>query len=498
MARTQLPLRLLLPEVSWPAAWADKHIAGLSLDSRQLRPGDLFFAVDGVQHKGRDFLPQAFAAGALLALVEGDSFELSLEGAAGPVVQLPSLKQKMSEVAARFYGMPAQAMHIAGITGTNGKTTCSQLLARLYHALGERSGVLGTLGYGAMGQALTDTGMTTPDAISLQRILRDLYAQQVRYLAMEVSSHSLAQGRVAAVPIRTAIFTNLTRDHLDYHGTMAAYGDAKLQLFKHLGLQQCVVNYDDEFCARIVAAIEKPVALYTYSLANTKADVYTTQVHYLDTGIQAQLVTPWGRGELRVGLLGEFNLANLLAVVTAACAEGFTLAEVLAAAATFEPVAGRMERVASATDVQVLVDYAHTPDALRAVLHAARVHCTGELWCVFGCGGDRDKGKRPQMAEVAEQLADVCVVTSDNPRTESPEKILDDIMVGFQAPEKVFKISDRARAIQQVVHQANAGDLIVIAGKGHEDYQIIGTQKIDFCDKTHAQIALARRAEAAK
>ncbi|MBB3169108.1 UDP-N-acetylmuramoyl-L-alanyl-D-glutamate--2,6-diaminopimelate ligase [Simiduia aestuariiviva] len=492
-----LPLRALLPELNLPSAWAGTLISGVSLDSRKVRPGYLFLAVDGLEHKGRDFLPQAFAAGAVIAITESEQLELALDDPQGARIGLPSLKGKLSEIAARFYGLPGQHMNIAGVTGTNGKTTCSQLLAQLYYALGRRSGVLGTLGYGAVAGALIDTGMTTPDAVELQRILREMYDQQVEFVAMEVSSHSLTQGRAAAVPVRTALFTNLTRDHLDYHGTMEAYGAAKLSLFHHLGLMRGVVNLDDPFSAEIVAKAPKNIALFTYGVINADADVHVTKVEYLDTGIQAQLVTPWGRGELRVGLLGEFNLSNLLAVVTAACADGFSLAEVLAAAATFVPVPGRMERIAIDADVQVLVDYAHTPDALRAVLVAARVHCKGALWCVFGCGGDRDAGKRPEMAKVAEQLADRCVVTSDNPRTEAPERIVADIVVGFEQPQNCTQLVDRAAAIAFAVDAAQAGDMIIIAGKGHEDYQIVGVEKRQFSDKLHAQAALQRRMEVA-
>ena len=488
-----LPLKLLLPEIQLPEAAASVVISSVTLDSRMAVSGALFFAVQGGQVNGRAYIAQAFAAGALVALVTAEDDVASCEFENGWIISIPNLSAKISQIAARFYGLPGQELRVIGVTGTNGKTTCTQLLARLYHALGERVAVLGTLGYGAIGSALVDTGMTTPDAVQTQKILRDLRQRHVRHLAMEVSSHALVQQRVAAVPMQTAVFTNLTRDHLDFHGDMDSYGQAKLGLFRQLGIERGIINLDDPFAATIQAQIvETP--LITYGVENARADVNATQVVYHDLGIQALVSTPWGKGELRSHLLGAFNLSNLLAVVAAACAEGFSLGEVLAAVATLAPVPGRMQRIEVKSDVQVIVDYAHTPDALRAVLSAARLHCHGHLWSVFGCGGDRDSGKRPEMASISAALADSTLVTSDNPRTEDPEKIVAEIVTGFSAENRYSVEVDRKRAIAHVIANARAGDVIVLAGKGHEDYQIIGTTKHPFSDIALARAALIHRA----
>lgn len=485
-------LKILLPEITLPKAAQSIRVSGLSLDSRKVLPGDLFFAVGGGRYNGADFIADAFRAGAIVVLCESSSENIVIERADGWTIAIHNLAQKVSEIAARFYGLPGQELHTIGITGTNGKTTCSQLLARLYYALGERSAVMGTLGYGSIGGVMTDTGMTTPDAVQVQKILRDLRIQHVRHLAIEVSSHALVQSRVAALPMQTVIFTNLSRDHLDFHHTMQAYGAAKLSLFQHLGVMRGVINLDDDFSATIQAQ-GFSIPLTTYSVHRTDADVYAADVEYHDSGVRAQIVTPWGNGELRARLMGEFNLSNLLAVIAAACVEGFGLSEVLAAVATLVPIPGRMQRVEIEADIQVIVDYAHTPDALRAVLSAARSHCRGKLICVFGCGGDRDKGKRSEMAKISASLADLSVVTSDNPRTENPVQIINDILTGFDSTHSVRVEVDRKLAISKAVADAESGDLLVIAGKGHEDYQIIGVEKFPFNDLEEASSAIKLR-----
>lgn len=492
MTITPIPLTLhqLLPEIALSSTQAGIEIFGLSLDSRQVKSGDVFIALLGSRQHGIEYLDQVLKAGAVAVLAEsGPTLPSELPD---NVIVLPQLSAKVSEIAARFYGLPGQELHSIGVTGTNGKTTCTQLLAQLYHALGERAAVLGTMGYGLIGGPLTDTGMTTPDAVSFQRILRELRDRHARHLAVEISSHALAQQRIAAVPVQTAVFTNLTRDHLDYHQTMAAYGEAKASLFSQLGIERGIVNIDDAFGADLAKQI-KHIDLFTYGQSE-QADVRAYNICYERNGLRAKLQTPWGRGELRSGLIGSFNLHNLLAVICTACAEGYSLEEVLAATPTLRPVCGRMELVGSNSDIQVVVDYAHTPDALRALLEAARVHCQGKLWCVFGCGGDRDTGKRPAMASIAEQLADRSVVTSDNPRTESPASIIADVMKGFAQPKNVEQIEDRKQAIEFAVERADVGDWVLVAGKGHEDYQIVGHEKRPFSDQEIAAAALAQRA----
>lgn len=487
---SSVQLKHLLPGVPLAQSLADLVVTGIALDSRKVRAGDVFLAVQGTREHGVRYLDQVLQSGAVAVLIEqAEGLPRDLPDNA---VIVESLSAKASEIAARFYGQPGQELHTIGVTGTNGKTTCTQLLARLYHALGERAAVMGTMGYGMIGKPLADTGMTTPDAVSFQQILRELRCQHARHLAVEISSHALAQCRVAAVPVQTAVFTNLTRDHLDFHQTMEAYGAAKRLLFSQPGVKHGIINIDDGF-GREMAATLQGLVVITYGLA-PDAQVRASAIRYETHGLQARVDTPWGAGELRSQLVGEFNLHNLLAVVATACAEGYSLEEVLAAVPTLRPVSGRMELLGAGQDVQVVVDYAHTPDALRALLVAARAHCTGKLWCVFGCGGDRDKGKRADMARIAEAMADHCVVTSDNPRTENPELIIQDVMAGFNEPARVIRQADRKAAIAAAVAQAQAGDWVLVAGKGHEDYQIIGTRKHPFSDQEEARKALALRA----
>lgn len=490
MNSSRVALKYLLPDMSLPQALVDVSVSGITLDSRNVAVGDLFLALQGTREHGVRYLDQVLRAGAGAVLVEqADGLPAALPE---NVLVVDALTARASEIAARFYGLPGQELHTIGVTGTNGKTTCTQLLARLYHALGERAAVMGTMGYGVIGKPLRDTGMTTPDAVSFQRILRELRDQHARHLAVEISSHALAQSRVAAVPVQTAVFTNLTRDHLDFHQTMEAYGAAKQALFAQPGIKRGIINIDDAFGRELLKNLSG-VALISYGLA-PDAEVQASEIRYQTQGLQARVSTPWGAGELRSQLVGEFNLNNLLAVVAAACAEGYSLEEVLAAVPTLRPVCGRMELLGADRDVQVVVDYAHTPDALRALLQAARAHCGGQLWCVFGCGGDRDKGKRAEMAKVAEALADRCVVTSDNPRTEQPEQIIQDVMAGFADHAPVIQQADRKAAIALAVAQAQKGDWVLVAGKGHEDYQIIGTRKLPFSDQDEARKALALRA----
>ncbi|AFV00686.1 UDP-N-acetylmuramoyl-L-alanyl-D-glutamate--2,6-diaminopimelate ligase [Simiduia agarivorans] len=489
MTTPSVALKHLLPECALAPSLAEISVTGVTLDSREVNSGYVFLAMQGTREHGIRYLDQVLQAGAVAVLVEqADDLPAALPENA---VVIDALSAKASEIAARFYGLPGQELHTIGVTGTNGKTTCTQLLARLYHALGERAAVMGTMGYGLIGKPLRDTGMTTPDAVSFQRILRDLRNQHARHLAVEISSHALAQNRVAAVPVQTAVFTNLTRDHLDFHQTMEAYGAAKRALFSQLGIKRGIINIDDTFGREMSSALPG-LTVITYGLA-PDAQVRASEIRYETRGLQARVDTPWGAGELRSQLVGEFNLHNLLAVVATACAEGYSLQEVLAAVPTLRPVCGRMELLGADQSVQVVVDYAHTPDALRALLAAARAHCAGKLWCVFGCGGDRDKGKRADMARIAEAMADQCVVTSDNPRTENPELIIQDVMAGFNEPDRVIQQVDRKAAIATAVAQAQAGDWVLVAGKGHEDYQIIGTRKLPFSDQEEARKALALR-----
>ncbi len=472
-------------------------ISGLALDSRQVVAGDLFIAVKGTQANGTQYITQAVNNGAVAVLVEQGA--LAPECAV-PVIVVPQLSEYVSDIAGVFYAQPSQQVPITAITGTNGKTTCSQLLAKLFELLDEPAGFIGTLGYGLsgygqsgskVGKQPTDTGLTTPDAISVQRILAELKETGAKRIAMEVSSHSLVQRRVAGLKINTAVFTNLTRDHLDYHGDLNRYAAAKARLFAMAGLKSAVINLDDSVGRLILANLDSLVNGISYSVENHSADIYCERISISAAGIDAEVVTPWGRGHLQSSLLGKFNLANLLAVIGAAGMQGFALDKILQAAAALTAVTGRMELVDSSAQPAVVIDYAHTPDALEKALQALRGHCRGKLWVVFGCGGDRDIGKRAEMGKVADHRADKIIVTSDNPRSESPQKIINQVLLGIS--RDVSAVVDRRDAIRTAIVDAQLEDVILIAGKGHEDYQILGADRLPFSDRAEARLALRSR-----
>lgn len=483
-------LRQLLPDTVLPTALTTAEVTGITLSSRDVEPGFLFLAVPGTRQDGRHYIREAFARGALAVAAEAEGLQL----ARNKIIPIKGLAAEVSAIAARFYDNPSAHLTVTGITGTNGKTTCSQLLGQLYSLLGRDSGVIGTLGSGIYHRGevnLQDPGLTTPDAVMVQALLAGFVAQRAEHVAMEVSSHSLDQGRVAAVRFTTAIFTNLSRDHLDYHSSMARYAEAKQRLFRQPGLTTAIVNADDPLAQAIVQNLDKSVVCYRYGL-DSDADIQARDIELHSAGVRAQLFSPWGSGELVTGLLGRFNLANLLAVIAAACTQGLPFADVLAAIPQLRPVAGRMQRVEGGGPT-VIVDYAHTPDALEKTLLALREHCSGELWCVFGCGGDRDTGKRRPMGEIAARLADHLVITSDNPRGESPGAIIEQICQG--APQAEVR-EDRAAAIKYAITAAQCGDTVLLAGKGHEDYQEINGVKQPFDDRQQAMAALQKRGDA--
>lgn len=495
----------LLPDVLRLESYKAVPITGMSLDSRELAKGDLFIALAGANHDGRAFIAQAINTDCAAIVAEAQGFEALcpqgsvarqlLEKSATPLVLVANLQAQVSAIAGRFYDSPGKAMTLFGITGTNGKTTCASLISQVQGQLNGVSGLVGTLGYGIVsttGSGTTATGMTTPDAVSLQKILAHLRAQGVASVAMEVSSHSLAQHRVDDVGIDYAIFTNLSRDHLDYHGDEQQYGAAKAALFSLAGVKAAIINSDDPFGAALLAQLPAGLKAYSYGL-NGRADIRATHIDFSASGVRADIRSPWGQGRLHSSLLGEFNLLNLLAVIAAVCASGAKFDQVLATIPQLQPVSGRMEVVSPDARPTVIVDYAHTPDALEKVLIALRQHCGGKLWCIFGCGGDRDSGKRPLMAAVAEQFADRVVVTSDNPRNEDPGAIITDIMKGFTRPQAVKVEVNRGDAIRWVVAEAADNDRVLVAGKGHENYQQIGSAKLPFSDQLEARNALNDR-----
>lgn len=499
-------LASLLPELDLGKA-ADLVVSNLCLDTRQLKMGDAFIALAGIKVDGRDFIAKAIELGAAAILVEADKNWQGIDWLGNvPVIAVDDLPARVSEIAGHFFGEPSKTINLIGITGTNGKTTCTLLAAQLLANLQKKSAVIGTIGYGLLDTSvlaplaqqiglLTSTGLTTPDPVSLQRILKELAGNGPASIAIEVSSHSLQQKRVAGLQFTTAVFTNLTQDHLDYHGDLATYGKVKAQLLHMPLLQNAVVNLDDEWASSLVDQAPATVRVISYSTEKV-ADVYTTQIELHAQGVRAHLHTPWGEADINSPLLGQFNLSNLLAVIAAVGAQGFSLAEMLPFIAQLEPAPGRMQSVVvdqAAQEVQVIVDYAHTPDALENTLQAIHQHKAGRVWTVFGCGGDRDKSKRPQMGKIAERLSDYVIVTNDNPRSEDPAGIAADVVRGMNNPNGCLVIADRAQAIDFAVQQAKAGDIVLIAGKGHEDYQIFANQTLPFSDSKHVRISLQRR-----
>lgn len=470
----------------------DRKINGIALHSDHVKPGDLFIARCGQQHDAREFIQSAIEKGAV-AVIADSNHEAHITHAEGdhvPVFYADDLGDKVSRIAARFYGHPSRQMHVVGVTGTNGKTSTTHFIARALNACQKRCAVIGTLGYGLLDK-LNPPTHTTPDAVVVQRLLADCHGSDVEYCAMEVSSHALHQARVKSVEYKTSIFTNLTRDHLDYHGTMEAYGAAKLLLFGLFGLQNAIVNMDDPFGEQVLAVLPRHVNAYTYGTNKTDAMVNAFNIRLHRDGISAKLKTPWGEGEIESPLMGEFNLSNLLAVLTTLCVNGIVFKEALAAVNALKDVPGRMQAFTADNKPTVVVDYAHTPDALEKALGALRAHTDAKLWCVFGCGGDRDAGKRSEMAAIAEQFADKVIVTDDNPRSEDPQHITQQIFSGFKNPDAVHLEHDRKQAIQFAIEQAAADDVILLAGKGHEPYQIIGDKTLPFDDRVVTEEILA-------
>ncbi len=465
----------------------DVQVYGLQLDSRKVVPGDLFLALAGEVHDGRTFIEQAVASGAV-AVVADAPVGGFVDALPVPLVEVPELAQEVGPIASRFYAEPSRQLPVVGVTGTNGKTTTTRLVAQLARALGECCGSIGTLG-ASLDNEVSAAINTTPDAVALQGQLAAWHAAGVERVAMEVSSHALVQGRVNGMRFDTAVFTNLSQDHLDYHGSMADYGRAKTRLFARPGLRCSVINADDAYAAQVIAEAHRHSEVVTYSARGAKgADVRVTQLEFDARGARGYLESPWGSSAFASSLAGEFNVANLAAAIACMALGGHSLEAILPLVGQLESVPGRLQSVANERGIQVLVDYAHTPDALKQVLKALRPGVSGELITVFGCGGDRDSGKRSVMGRIACEGSDRVVVTSDNPRSEEPQAIIDDILAGCNGTYSAEV--DRARAIAAAIASAVAGDCVLIAGKGHEDYQIIDGQRLHFSDIEQARQAL--------
>jgi UDP-N-acetylmuramoyl-L-alanyl-D-glutamate--2,6-diaminopimelate ligase len=472
------------------------EVNGIRYDSRQVRPGDLFVCIRGFTRDGHEFLPAAWAAGAAAALVErGDLPAPVLEG--GTVVRVGQSRRTLAVASARFYDHPSRKLTLVGVTGTNGKTTTTYVIESVLRRAGRRIGLIGTIAY-RCGDWAEEAARTTPEPPDLQELLDRMLRLGADSVVMEVSSHALSLHRTDACEFDVAVFTNLTQDHLDFHGTMEAYRQAKLSLFEGLGAagakateKAAVINLDDPAADLFLRAAQ--ARRYTYSLEG-QADVRAEGVRVDREGIRCQLHTPWGRAAIRSPLLGRYNLSNILAGATAALHLGAGLDAVSEGIADLRHVPGRCERVDEGQPFTVMVDYAHTPDALDRVLRMARECASGALIVVFGCGGDRDRAKRPLMGEVALGRADFTVLTSDNPRREAPLQIIAEIEAGArkvwgQGRHYVI-IPDRAMAIREALALAQSGDIVVIAGKGHETCQILADGAIPFDDRAVARRAL--------
>ncbi len=462
-------------------------IRGLTLDSRRAGAGDLFVAIQGGTQHGLKFAQTAVAAGAVAVLSDR-----AADAPLGvPVVVLPDLAAQLGGIAARFYGSDAPAPVLLGITGTNGKTSSVQLLAEAFTHIGRRAGTIGTLGTGMHG-ALVAGERTTPDVLATHAAIAAMRAASADYVAMEVSSHALDQGRVAGLEFAVAGFTNLTHDHLDYHGSMQAYAAAKSALFRWPGLQAAVLNTDDDFGVELTR-IARPHRIITFSAVGMRdATLYADGVVTDARGLSFELVCGAQRFVIQSALLGRFNVANLLLVAGVLLALDWKFADIANTLCALRPVHGRMNRLGGdATQPLVVVDYAHTPDALEKALSTLRDHTSGRLICVFGCGGDRDRGKRPIMGAIAERLADVAIITDDNPRSENGAKIAAEVHAGMREPARAQIERDRRSAIRAAIAMATAGDTVLIAGKGHEAYQEIKGVKYDFDDIHEAGLVLS-------
>ncbi len=503
----------------------DLSFKGLSINSKKVHEEYLFLACASVGHglqkdiqHGIAYAGEAINFGAnciawepmtgLEDMPGNCSVERDGEMFHVPLIQVEALHDKVGEIAARFYQHPSHLLNVIGITGTNGKTSIAHFIAQLIYdqdavekneskGATKKCAVIGTLGNGFYGQLEAGTH-TTPDAVTVQELIAGFRDKQAETLVMEVSSHALSQGRVNGVEFDCAIFTNLTRDHLDYHGDMRSYADEKLKLFQFSSLKQIVLNQDDSFSKIIIESIKRDsysqkLSIIRYSREDRNAEYFADSISLSSEGISFTLhINDQAAVEIKTSIVGDFNIENILASIAALHSQGYDLDTIVSSVGKLAVVPGRMEKITLPSSEDgvlqddlplIVVDYAHTPDAIEKVLCALRTHTRGQLICLFGCGGDRDKGKRPLMAEIAEQLADQIVVTSDNPRTESPDQIIADIMGGFKNSNNVVTEVEREKAIYSTLSSINADDVVLIAGKGHEDYQEINGQRLPFSDK---------------
>jgi UDP-N-acetylmuramoyl-L-alanyl-D-glutamate--2,6-diaminopimelate ligase len=477
VADSSLNLRKRLSECTGvpPVDERDPWITGVAIDSRRVKRGDLFVAYRGEKTDGHRFARDAAAAGAAAVVVDQPIDPLDV-----PVVRVADAQREASFIAARFFDHPSRSLRCVGVTGTNGKTSVTVHVAELLSKQGERCAFGGTLGWGFEGQ-ICGGRLTTEDPVTLQRRLAELVRRGARGIAMEVSSHALAQHRADGVELEVGVFTNLTRDHLDYHGSMDRYAAAKRRLFDFPSLTAAVVNVDDPVGAALALELRPRLRVVTYG-STSGADISWQGLTFDDNGVSGELVTPWVRRPFALPLYGEFAVANVAAALGVVAVLDGDVDVALQSARTLGAAPGRMQRVRRPGRPLVVIDYAHTPDALTKALGAARRHVGGRVICVFGCGGDRDKGKRPLMAQAVEAAADIAWVTNDNPRSEVPAQIANDVTGGFSGRIPVHVELDRQRAIELAIASATSGDLVLVAGKGHETYQEIGGQRLPHND----------------
>lgn len=492
MSAYRCSLQTLLGNQPLPADVGAQIVTGIQSDSRRVSAGDVFLAYPGALVDGRDYIQAALDKGAVAVLAESEKLDTKWQTKVIPVARLA---EQAGHIAARFYQQPSDHMQIIAVTGTNGKTSVTHLVAAALASLGRASAVIGTLGNGPV-TALVATPNTTPGAVELQSQLAAMHNQGVQAVAMEASSHGLEMGRLNGMTVQVAVFTNISRDHLDFHGSMEAYQLAKAKLAGWAGLQALVLNRDDSVVSSFRERADDNVAVYDFSLKDASATLFADQLEFTMSGVSCRVHYQGQTLMLSASLLGQFNVYNLLAALCALLGLGESFADAVAALGRAHPVPGRMEVVTVTCDKSlpmVVVDYAHTPDALEQVLRSLRSHCPGALWCVVGCGGDRDIGKRAEMGRIATTLADKLVLTTDNPRNESPQHIITDIEQGIAMGSPYWVESDRASAIAMAIRSAAVDDVVLIAGKGHEDYQEVAGKRISFSDVLVSQHVLMSR-----
>ena len=470
------------------------EVTGLKTNSHACTAGDLFIGMPGTRVDGGEFWQGAIASGAIGAVVSPTAAAVHPPSSPENVIVAVDMVAACAALASNFYDRPANTLKMVGVTGTNGKTTTTHIIEYLLAQAQIPTALIGTLYTRWQGYQKT-ASHTTPFAVDLQQQLAQALRAGSQVALMEVSSHALDQGRVMGCPFDVGVFTNLTQDHLDYHQNLENYFQAKALLFSDKYLTgRAIVNLDDEYGKRLISQL--PAArVWSYSTTDSSADLWTSELEYQQTGVKGKLHTPQGEITFSSPLVGDYNLENFLAAVGTSLHLGMGLERIVAAMEDFPGVPGRMERVqvSPQQNITAIVDYAHTPDSLESLLTAARPFIHGKVICVFGCGGDRDRTKRPQMGKIAAELADLVVVTSDNPRTEDPARILADVVAGIHRTAGIEVIADRSQAIARAISIAEAGDGVLIAGKGHEDYQILGTEKIHFDDREQARAALTKK-----